>query len=234
MFGLPEGAGGTETGLVSDHQTGSPTSVTSTVRLTEWTVWSRCDGPELARQRRGRYGTGTVPSGAFVCAARDPALLHPTMPRIAAGLLLYRRGPDGLEVLVAHPGGPAWAGRDAGAWSIPKGVADPGEIDLLEVARREFREETGHVPPAGEPLDLGEVRLKSGKVVQAWALPGDLDPARATSNLVEMEWPRKSGSWLTVPEVDRVAWFDAAEARRRLNPAQAVFVDRLEAALDGT
>jgi predicted NUDIX family NTP pyrophosphohydrolase len=154
------------------------------------------------------------------------------MPRIAAGLLLYRHGPDGLEILAAHPGGPAWADRDAGAWTLPKGLVDPGETELLEVARREFREETGHPPPDGNPIDLGQVQLKSGKIVHAWAMEGDLDPATASSNVFDFEWPRRSGTFVTVPEVDRVAWFHPDEARRRLNPAQATFVDRLVAALD--
>jgi predicted NUDIX family NTP pyrophosphohydrolase len=154
------------------------------------------------------------------------------MPRIAAGLLLYRRGPDGLEVLAAHPGGPAWEGRDVGAWTLPKGLVDPGETDLLEVARREFLEETGHAPPNVTPLDLGSVELRSGKVVHAWALEGDLDPLAARSNEFDLEWPRRSGRFVRVPEIDRVAWFRPDEARRRLNPAQAAFVDRLVAALD--
>jgi predicted NUDIX family NTP pyrophosphohydrolase len=156
------------------------------------------------------------------------------MPRIAAGLLLYRRGPDGLEVLAAHPGGPAWEGRDTGAWTLPKGLVDPGETELLDVARREFLEETGHVPPNGRPIDLGRVELRSGKVVHAWALEGDLDPKTARSNEFDLEWPRRSGRFVRVPEIDRVAWFRPDEARRRLNPAQAAFVERLVAALDNS
>ena len=105
------------------------------------------------------------------------------MPKISAGLLLYRRTATGIEVLIAHPGGPMWAHRDTGAWSLPKGLVDDGEEDLLAVARREFAEETGHVAPAVTPLPLGETRLRSGKVVHAWAIEGDLDPATAVSNV---------------------------------------------------
>jgi len=153
------------------------------------------------------------------------------MPKIAAGLLLYRRSSAGIEVLVAHPGGPMWARRDAGAWTIPKGLVDDGEEDLLDVARREFREETGHEPPDGPMVDLGEIRLRSGKVVHAWAVEGDLDPAAARSNMVEVAWPPRSGRVVRVPEVDRVAWLRPDAARMALNPAQAAFVERLEAAL---
>jgi predicted NUDIX family NTP pyrophosphohydrolase len=156
------------------------------------------------------------------------------MPKLSAGLLLYRRTADGVEVLIAHPGGPIWARRDAGAWSLPKGGRDDHETDLLDSARREFQEETGHEPPDGRPIDLGEVRMRSGKVVHAWALEGDLDPATITSMTTEVEWPPRSGRRLTVPEIDRVAWVRPAEARRRLNPAQAQFVDRLLVELSRT
>jgi predicted NUDIX family NTP pyrophosphohydrolase len=149
----------------------------------------------------------------------------------SAGLLLYRRAPDGgVEVLLAHPGGPVWAKRDEGAWSIPKGELEPGE-DELAVARREFAEETGHPSPGGEPIDLGEIRQKGGKIVAAWAVEGDLDPVTARSNTFTLQWPPGSGRWSTVPEVDRVEWFTPAEARRRMNDAQVPFVDRLLDAL---
>ena len=148
------------------------------------------------------------------------------MPKLSAGLLLYRRAGDGLEVLVAHPGGPIWSRRDTGAWSLPKGAPLDGE-ELLDSARREFQEETGQEPPPGEPIDLGEVRMRSGKVVHAWALEGDMDPAELVSMVAEIEWPPRSGHRLQVPEIDRVAWVGPTEARRRLNPAQAGFVDRL-------
>jgi predicted NUDIX family NTP pyrophosphohydrolase len=146
--------------------------------------------------------------------------------RTSAGLLLYRRTAGEVEVLLAHPGGPLWARRDEGAWSLPKGEIGPGE-EPLAVAWREFLEETGHEPPAGGVISLGEVRQASGKVVVAFAIEGDLDPATASSNTFPLEWPPGSGRWHDTPEVDRVAWFGPDEARRRLNPAQAAFVDRL-------
>jgi predicted NUDIX family NTP pyrophosphohydrolase len=149
--------------------------------------------------------------------------------KVSAGLLLFRRGAGGLELLLAHPGGPFWASRDAGAWTIPKGVADEGE-DLLAAARREFAEETGAVPE-GPFLGLGSVRQKAGKVVHAWACEGDLDPARAVSNEMRSEWPRGSGRWITFPEVDRCGWFAPPEARLRLNPAQVELIERLESLL---
>jgi predicted NUDIX family NTP pyrophosphohydrolase len=144
----------------------------------------------------------------------------------SAGLLLYRRAGPTIEVLIAHPGGPFWARRDEGAWTIPKGQIEDGE-EALGVARREFREETGHEPPAGATIALGEIELKSGKVVAGWAVEGDLDPDVARSNEFEVEWPPRSGRMIRVPEVDRVAWVSPAAARRLLNPAQAAFVDRL-------
>lgn len=148
------------------------------------------------------------------------------MPKPSAGLLLYRRRDGGVEVLLAHPGGPLWAHRDEGAWSVPKGEIESGE-EPLAVAKREFEEETGQEPPAGKCLELGEVRQKSGKRVVAWACEGDLDSATAVSNTFQLEWPLGSGNWSEVPEVDRVEWFGPDEARRRLNPAQAELIDRL-------
>ena len=152
--------------------------------------------------------------------------------RTSAGILLYRRGARGLEVLLAHPGGPFHRTKDEGAWTIPKGEVEPGER-LIDVARREFAEETGHAPPEAEPIDLGEIRQRSGKRVVGWALAGDLDPATAVSNSFEMEWPPRSGLRAAFPEIDRVAWFDPVEARLRIKPAQAPFLDRLEVALGG-
>jgi len=152
------------------------------------------------------------------------------MTKLSAGLLLYRRIDDGIEVLVAHPGGPIWARRDTGAWSIPKGAPNSDEI-LLDAAHREFHEETGHRAPDGPAIDLGEVRMRSGKVVRGWGIEGDLDPEAIHSLAVEVEWPPKSGRHLIVPEIDRIAWVRPTEARRRLNPAQAAFVDRLLQAL---
>jgi predicted NUDIX family NTP pyrophosphohydrolase len=156
----------------------------------------------------------------------------PAMPT-SAGLLLYRRRDGTVEVLLAHPGGPLFARRDTGAWTLPKGLIEPGE-SAIDVARREFREETGAEPPPDPAhyLSLGHIRQASGKVVHAWAAEGDLDPATASSNTFEMELPPGSGRWLTFPEVDRVGWFEPDEARQRLNPAQAPLVDRLLAAIE--
>ena len=146
--------------------------------------------------------------------------------------MLFRRdAAGGLALFLAHPGGPFWRGRDAGAWTIPKGVVQPGE-SLLDAACREFREETG-VEPRPPYLPLGHVRQRAGKRVHAWAWEGDADPDAATSNTTRSEWPRGSGRWLTYPEVDRYGWFAPDAAREKLNPAQAAFVARLESALDG-
>lgn len=153
------------------------------------------------------------------------------MPKISAGILLFRRRDGALEVLLAHPGGPLWAHKDLGAWTIPKGQAEDGE-DLLDTARREFAEETGGVA-AGVAHPLGTITQASGKVVHAWAIDGDFDPRLLRSNTFALEWPRRSGRWLDVPEVDRVAWFDLSEARRRINPAQAALLDRLRALVGG-
>jgi len=154
----------------------------------------------------------------------------------SSGILLYRRGPDGLEVLLAHPGGPYWKQQDYGSWSVPKGIAEEGE-SVEAVAVREFGEETGFElaavarDPNAPHLDLGEVTLKSGKVIRAWAVEGDLDATLCRSNEIEIEWPPRTGRRLTIPEVDRLAWFGPVEARRRAHPVQAEFVERLEARL---
>ena len=151
--------------------------------------------------------------------------------RRSAGLLLFRHDDEGrVQVLLAHPGGPLWATRDAGAWTVPKGEFSTGE-EGWAVARREFEEETGHPAPDGEPIDLGEILQKGGKTVLAWALEGDLDPAAAHSNTFPLEWPPRSGRWITVPEIDRVEWFAPVEARRRIKDTQIPFIDRLLAAL---
>jgi predicted NUDIX family NTP pyrophosphohydrolase len=175
--------------------------------------------------------------------------------RRSAGIVLYRRSPDSqepgpgahprFEVLLGHPGGPFFARRDEGHWTIPKGEPDHPDDDLLSVARREFEEETGHPAPvgatpvgtapadsgAGDPIPLGTIVQKGGKVVHAWAIEGDLDPAEARSNTFVMIWPPRSGREQEFAEIDRVAWFDPDEARRRLKPTQVPFVDRLEEAL---
>jgi predicted NUDIX family NTP pyrophosphohydrolase len=147
--------------------------------------------------------------------------------RRSAGLLLFRRADQGLEVLLGHMGGPFWARKDAGAWTIPKGEPDPGE-DLETTARREFAEELGLPVPAGRLHPLGEVRQSSGKVVTAWALEGDVDPDDVVPGTFELEWPPRSGRRQTFPELDRVAWFDLDTARAKVVTAQDVLLDRLE------
>jgi predicted NUDIX family NTP pyrophosphohydrolase len=144
----------------------------------------------------------------------------------SAGVLLYRHVPGGLQLLLVHPGGPIWARRDLGAWSIPKGEYEIDE-DPAVAARREFQEELGSPLPDGEMVELGEIRQKSGKLVRAWAVAGDLDAARITSNDFEMEWPPRSGRRQRFPEVDRAQWFGLQEAREKINPAQAPLLDRL-------
>jgi predicted NUDIX family NTP pyrophosphohydrolase len=150
---------------------------------------------------------------------------------VSAGLLMYRVREDVLQVFLAHPGGPAWKNRDSGAWTIPKGLVDEGE-EPLAAARREFQEETG-IEPAGPFVPLGEIRQKAGKTVHAWAFEGDANPVEIKSNLVKMEFPRGSGHWLTIPEVDRCEWFSPQAARVKINPAQAELIDRLEDLLGG-
>src|SRR6266850_5990070 len=152
------------------------------------------------------------------------------MPPTSAGLLLFRPGARGVEVLLVHPGGPLWARRDLGAWSIPKGLPNEGE-ELLDAARREFNEETSF--GAGEgAVSLGQVRQKSGKLVHAWAVPGDADPAELRSNTFELEWPPRSGKLREFPEVDRAEWCTIEEARRRIIPAQVAFLERLTELLE--
>jgi predicted NUDIX family NTP pyrophosphohydrolase len=144
----------------------------------------------------------------------------------SAGILLFRgRGPA-LRLLLVHPGGPFWAKKDLGAWSIPKGESEEGE-DALAVARREFEEELGSRAPAGEVIDLGELVQPSRKVVTAFAIEGDFDASRLASNLFEMEWPPKSGRVQSFPEVDRAQWFTVEEAREKILPGQRPFIDRL-------
>jgi predicted NUDIX family NTP pyrophosphohydrolase len=150
-----------------------------------------------------------------------------TASRTSAGILLWRRRAGRVEVLLGHPGGPYFAKKDAGVWSILKGEFDPSE-DALTVARREFQEETGHRAPDGPVLHLGDVRQRGGKVVSAWGIEGELDPSVAASNTFEMEWPPRSGKVGAFPEIDRVEWFDVDAAKGKINPAQVPFLDRLE------
>jgi predicted NUDIX family NTP pyrophosphohydrolase len=147
------------------------------------------------------------------------------VPR-SAGILLYRIRDGEPEVLIVHPGGPFWARKDAGAWSIPKGEHDDDE-DAQACALREFEEETGTALTPAALADLGTVRLKSGKLVAAWAVEGDLDADTITSNTFELEWPPRSGRTQEFPEVDRAGWFGLDAAREKLNPAQGAFLDRL-------
>lgn len=144
----------------------------------------------------------------------------------SAGILVFRRTNGQVEVLIAHMGGPLWARKDAGAWSIPKGEYEPDEIPEA-AARREFREELGLPVPDGDLVGLGEVKQSSGKIVTVWALEGDVDPALVVPGTFTMEWPRGSGRQREFPEVDRVAWVDLATAREKLVTAQRAFVDRL-------
>ena len=154
--------------------------------------------------------------------------------RRSAGLLLFRRTDHGPEVLLAHMGGPFFARREAGAWTVPKGEYDPDEPSW-DAARREFREELGLAPPDGEAVPLGEVRQSGGKTVTAWAVEADLDPAAIEPGTFTMEWPPKSGRLEEFPEVDRVAWFDLDRAREVIVSAQRAFLDRLaEHSSDGS
>lgn len=144
----------------------------------------------------------------------------------SAGLLLYRRSDDALEVLIAHMGGPFWARKDAGAWSIIKGQYEPPEA-AFDAAQREFAEETGSPPPEGEALPLGDVVQGSGKRVTAWAIESDFDPDTIRSQTFTVEWPPRSGKLQEFPEIDRAQWFDTDTAKGKLVRAQATFVDRL-------
>lgn len=148
------------------------------------------------------------------------------MPRRSAGLLLHRQGPHGLEVLLVHPGGPYWAAKDEGAWTVPKGEYAEDQ-DQAATAEREFAEELGSAAPPGPRLDLGEVRQAGGKWTRLWAVAGDLDVSEVRSNTFEMEWPPRSGRRATFPEVDRAGWFRMEEARAKLLPSLLPFLDRL-------
>jgi predicted NUDIX family NTP pyrophosphohydrolase len=149
-----------------------------------------------------------------------------TEPKRSAGLLLFRRTGAGLEVLLGHMGGPFFAKKDAGAWTVPKGEYAPDE-PAWEAARREFQEELGLAPPDGEAIELGEVRQTNGKIVTAWAVEADLDPAAIDPGTFVMEWPPRSGRIQEFPEIDRVAWLTPDRAREVIVKAQAAFLDRL-------
>ncbi|MFE3165100.1 NUDIX domain-containing protein [Streptomyces sp. NPDC059224] len=149
-----------------------------------------------------------------------------TEPKRSAGLLLFRRTGQGVEVLLGHMGGPFFAKKDAGAWSVPKGEYEPGET-AWAAARREFQEELGLPAPDGEAVALGEVRQSNGKIVTVWAIEADLDPAAAVPGTFTMEWPPRSGRIQEFPELDRVAWLSPHRAREVIVKAQAAFLDRL-------
>jgi predicted NUDIX family NTP pyrophosphohydrolase len=151
------------------------------------------------------------------------------MPQKSAGILMYRRKGGAVEVLLVHPGGPFWAKKDDGAWTIPKGLYAPGE-DALAAAKREFEEETG-AAVAGEFIPLGEFRQSSAKIVSVWAVEGEFDPATLKSNTFTLEWPPKSGRTQEFPEIDRAAWFLPDEARRKILKGQHAMLDALFARL---
>jgi predicted NUDIX family NTP pyrophosphohydrolase len=148
------------------------------------------------------------------------------MAKQSAGLLLYRKLDSSVEVLIVHPGGPFWAKKDKGAWSLPKGEFVDGE-DGLSAAKREFKEELGLESPEGAYTEIGSVKYKSGKTIHAWALEGDMDVSAITSNTITMEWPPRSGKQQEFPEVDKAGWFGLEKAKEKLNPAQTLFIDRL-------
>jgi predicted NUDIX family NTP pyrophosphohydrolase len=147
------------------------------------------------------------------------------MPKRSAGILLYRRSSGGIEVFLIHPGGPFWVNKDLGAWSVPKGEYEADE-PALDAARREFTEETGFTVE-GEFIELGTIRQASGKLVSAWAIEGDCDPSKLVSNYCEIEWPPHSRRKISIPEVDRGAWFSVEDARRRIFAQQQPFLDVL-------
>jgi len=152
------------------------------------------------------------------------------MPKRSAGLLMYRRRSRSLEVFLVHPGGPFFAKKDLGAWTIPKGEYLEGE-QPLEAAKREFQEETGFPVPETF-LDLGSIKQAGGKIVAAWAFEGDCDPSKMISNTCEVEWPPRSGRMIEIPEADRGAWFSIDEAKARIKSTQIPLLDRLLTALN--
>jgi predicted NUDIX family NTP pyrophosphohydrolase len=152
-----------------------------------------------------------------------------SLPKTSAGILLFRRSGDGIEVLLGHPGGPFWKKKDTGAWSIPKGLIASGE-EPLEAAKREFAEETGHTP-RGEFVSLGDAKQPGGKIVHVWTAEDDWNAEQLKSNSFQMEWPPRSGRQQSFPELDRAAWFSMAEARDKILKGQLVFLIRLGEAL---
>lgn len=185
--------------------------------------------PWLIEKTYGLYKQGNSPDGT--CALTS-LCYSSTMPKISAGLIMFRIRNDKPEVLLVHPGGPFWAKKDLGTWSIPKGEVAPGE-DALETAKREFEEELG-MKPEGTFQKLGTITQKGGKQVEAWAFEGDFDPAMIRSNTFQLEWPPRSGKMQEFPEVDRAAFFDMEDARRRINPGQIAVLTELERRLHRT
>jgi predicted NUDIX family NTP pyrophosphohydrolase len=155
------------------------------------------------------------------------------MIRTSAGILLYRRREGTLEFLLVHPGGPFFGRKDLGNWSIPKGEVDVADPGYEHTARREFAEEVGHPVPSAPLIELGSIRQKGGKIVYAWAVEGDIDPATMTSNFIEFEWPPFSSKVKRFPEVDRWVYYGPEDARAHIKEAQIPLIDRLEAALSG-
>jgi predicted NUDIX family NTP pyrophosphohydrolase len=153
------------------------------------------------------------------------------MARISAGIVLYRRRAGTLEVLLVHPGGPFFGKKDLGNWGIPKGEVDADDGHFLETARREFAEEVGHPLPEGRLIELGSIRQRSGKVVHAWAVEGDLDTSTMSSNMIEFPWPPFTGRIKSFPEIDKWVYFDMPDARRHMKETQIPLLDRLETAL---
>jgi predicted NUDIX family NTP pyrophosphohydrolase len=160
--------------------------------------------------------------GAILVLARQSGLIV-LMAKQSAGILMYRRAQKGVEVLLVHPGGPFWAKKDRGAWSIPKGEFTEGEEPLV-AAKREFSEEVGLPVPLGELMSLGSVKQSSGKTVYVWAVEGEVDIAKIKSNTFEMEWPPKSGTLQTFPEIDKAGWFSLADAQAKLVKGQVAFM----------
>ena len=153
------------------------------------------------------------------------------MQKTSAGILIYKHNDGKLKLFIVHPGGPFWKDKDEGAWSIPKGEVEQGEENLLGVAKRELKEETG-ISIEGNFIDLGEVKQKSGKIVKAWAIEGDWSGLLMCQSFVEIEWPYKSGKKIKIPEVDKAGFFSVEDAKRKINPAQREFIERLQEKLN--
>jgi predicted NUDIX family NTP pyrophosphohydrolase len=155
------------------------------------------------------------------------------VPKRSAGLLIYRRHEDQLQVFLVHPGGPFWAKKDLGAWTIPKGEYEFDQ-EPLNAAKREFHEETGFAPPQQNYFELGAIKQASGKIVSGWAAEGNCDPAHLVSNFCQVEWPPRSGHLIDIPEVDRGEWFEIPEARNRILKSQQPFLEILNRKLEAT